>query len=143
MDKSAIKRAILDVVRGVIIALVLSMILVLLVSVIAKYTDMSDQVATALNQIIKVIALFGGILLGFRSGKWGLVLGLVAGLLFTLLSFGIFSLISGKLDFNQITVFDFLLGLLAGGASGILVVNLKALKSSRPPRQRRIRKAKA
>jgi len=143
MDKSAIKRAILDVVRGVIFALVLSMILVLLISVIAKYTDMSDQVATALNQIIKVIALFGGILLGFRSGKWGLVLGLVAGLLFTLLSFGIFSLISGKLDFNQITVFDFLLGLLAGGASGILVVNLKALKSSRPPRQRRIRKAKA
>ena len=143
MDKSAIKRAILDVVRGVIFALVLSMILVLLVSVIAKYTDMSDQVATALNQVIKVVALLGGILLGFRSGRWGLVLGLVTGLLFTVLSFGIFSLISGKLDFNQITVFDFLLGLLAGGASGILAVNVKALRASRPPRRKRVRNAQA
>ena len=140
MEKSAIKRAVLDVLRGVIWSLIASMILVLVVSVIAKYTNMSVEVATALNQIIKVVALFVGILLGFRSGRWGLLLGLITGLLFTLTSFGIFSLISGDLDFEQITVFDFLLGLVAGAASGILVVNLKSLRAARPKQTKRQRK---
>ena len=140
MEKSALKRAVLDVLRGVIWSLIASMILVLLVSVIAKYTNMSDEVATALNQVIKVVALFVGILLGFRSGRWGLLLGALTGLLFTLTSFGIFSLISGDLDFEQITVFDFLLGVVAGAASGILVVNLKSLRAARPKRAKRQRK---
>lgn len=140
MEKSALKRAVLDVLRGIIWSLIASMILVLLVSVIVKYTNMSDEVATALNQVIKVVALFVGVLLGFRSGRWGLLLGALTGLLFTLTSFGIFSLISGDLDFEQITIFDFLLGLVAGAASGILVVNLKSLRAARPKRTKRQRK---
>jgi len=148
MDKSLFKKGILDVVRGLIFSLLYSMVLVLLVSVVVKYTSLDDKVATILNQVIKVLALSLGILTGFKSGKWGLVLGLVTGLLFTLSSFGIFSLISGKLDFGQITVFDFLLGAAVGLAAGVIAVNVRALRASRPhkeraPRQTKLRKAKA
>ena len=109
-------------------SLVFSIVAVLILAVIAKYTQISDGAITAVNQVIKVVALFFGILVGFKKQKLGIVAGLIVGLLYTVLTFALFSLVSGELDFKQISVFDFLIGLGAGAASGVLAVNLKGLK---------------
>ena len=137
MEKGRIKGCILDVVRAVIVALLCSMILILLVAVVAKYVAMSDTAGTVLNQVVKVLSVAVGCLVGFRNKKYGLVLGLIVGLLFTVLSFALFSLISGKLDFSSITVLDFLLGAAVGILSGVLAVNVRSIE--RKPRAKRVR----
>ncbi|MBQ7653203.1 MAG: TIGR04086 family membrane protein [Clostridia bacterium] len=128
MDRSNIKTSVLNILKGLLFSLVFSVVAVLILAIIAKYAPMSDGVVTAINQVIKVVALFFGILIGFKRQKLGVVAGLIVGLCYTLLSFAIFSLVSGELDFKELSVFDFLIGLGAGAASGILAVNLKGLK---------------
>ena len=135
MEKGTIKHCIFDILRAVIVALLVSLLLVLLLAVVAKYAPLTDTAATILNQIVKVLSVAIGCMVGFRSKRYGLVLGTVTGLLFTLLSFALFSLISGKLDFDQITVFDFLLGAAVGLISGILAVNVRSIE--RRPRKRK------
>lgn len=142
MEKGTVKICILDIVRAVVLSLLASLLLVLLLAVVAKYAPMSDTLATILNQAVKVLAVALGCLMGFRGKRYGLVLGLITGLLFTVLSFALFSLISGKLDFGQITVFDFLLGAAVGIAAGVLAVNVKTLqrkeRRSKSPRSIRL-----
>ena len=131
MEKGVVKQSIFNILKGVLFSLIISVILVLILAVIAKYTDINDKTITAVNQVIKVVALFVGILLGLKGQKGGLIVGAIVGLLFTLLSFAIFSLISGELNFGKITVYDFFIGLGVGAVSGILTVNLKGLKRNK------------
>ena len=138
MDKTYLKKAIFDVLRGVIISLVVNVVLVLIVAVVVKHTGISETVATILNQVIKVLSLAVGIGIGFRSGRYGLVLGAIVGAVYTALGFAIFSLLSGKSLFADVSVFDFLIGVAAGIFAGILAVNLRTL--NRTPRRNRRQK---
>lgn len=139
MEKGLIKKSIFNILKGVLFSLIFSVVLVLLLAVIAKYTDVSEKVILIINQIIKVVAVLLGILIGFKGQKGGLLIGAIFGLLYTLLSFAIFSLISGELDFSQISIYDFLIGIGTGAVSGILTVNLKGLKKENGSRLRRAR----
>lgn len=139
MQKGTLKQSIFNVIKGVLFSLIISVVLILILAVIAKYTDISDKTISAINQVIKVVALLFGILLGVKNQKGGLIVGAIVGLLYTLLSFAIFSAISGKLTFDKITVFDFLICIAVGGISGILTVNLKGLKKGEKRRMRQAR----
>ncbi|MBQ4443877.1 MAG: TIGR04086 family membrane protein [Clostridia bacterium] len=133
MEKKTIANAILDVVRALAVALLTNLVAVLLIAVVVKYTGVTQSVATALNQVVKVLSLAVGAVVGFRSGRFGLVLGAVTGLLFTVLGFSVFSLLAGRPLFTDVTVFDFLLGLASGVFSGVLAVNLRTLSHAKRP----------
>lgn len=133
MEKKTIANAILDVVRALAVALLTNLVAVLLIAVVVKYTGVTQSVATALNQVVKVLSLAIGTVVGFRSGRFGLVLGAVTGLLFTVLGFSVFSLLAGRPLFTDVTVFDFLLGLASGVFSGVLAVNLRTLSRAKRP----------
>lgn len=128
MSKAVFKQSILNIIRGTLFSLLFSVIGVLILTIVAKYTEIADKPIMIINQVIKVVALLFGIFLGFRGEKGGFFVGLIVGLLYTLLSFLIFSLLSGGLDFTSITLYDFLLGIACGVISGILTVNLKGLR---------------
>ena len=131
MDKQALKRGVLDSFRSIIFSLLFSMLLVLVLALIAKATPLDATTATVLNQIIKVLSVFLGVFLGLKGKRGGFLIGLIAGLFFTLFSWLIFSAISGSLSFDQITVYDFLIGAASGAISGILTVNLKSIERKR------------
>lgn len=128
MSKSAYKQGILNIVRGTLFSLLFSVIGVLILTIVAKYTEIADKPIMIINQVIKILALLFGIFVGFRGDKGGFWVGLIVGLLYTILSFLIFSLLSGGLNFSDITLYDFLLGLACGVISGILTVNIKGLR---------------
>lgn len=143
MEKKTIANAILDVVRALAVALLTNLVAVLLIAVVVKYTGVTQSVATALNQVVKVLSLAVGAVVGFRSGRFGLVLGAVTGLLFTVLGFSVFSLLAGRPLFTDVTVFDFLLGLASGVFSGVLAVNLRTLSRAKRPTRRRKQRVQA
>lgn len=136
MQKGTLKQSVFNILKGVLFSLIFSVVLILILAVVAKYTDISDKAISAVNQVIKVIALFLGILIGMKGQKGGLIVGAIVGLLYTLLSFAIFSAISGELTFDKVTVFDFLISIAVGAISGILTVNLKGLKRGEKRRLR-------
>ena len=143
MEKGMVKQAIFDVLRAVAIALVFNIVAVLIASIVVKYTGISASAATAVNQVLKVISIASGSILGIRSHRLGWALGAIVGLLYTTIGFGVFSLLAGASLFANVSVFDFLIGLAAGVFSGILAVNLRSLDRKPRPGKRARKAAKA
>lgn len=131
MEKSTVKSAVFDIIKCVVFSLLISMIFVLILALIAKAAVISDTAVMYINQAIKLISLLLGIFFGMKSTRGGLITGAIVGLLYTIFSFLIFALISRELSFDNITVFDFLIGIVAGLISGILTVNVKSLRKKR------------
>jgi putative membrane protein (TIGR04086 family) len=136
MEKQNVKIAVLDILRGLIIALIINVVAVLIIALVVKYTGISTSAATIINQVVKVLSVALGIICGFRSRKHGWLLGAAVGLLYTLIGFGTFSLLAGKRLLAEVTVFDFLINGAAGAFAGILAVNLRSIeRTPRTPRR--------
>lgn len=134
MEKGSVKRSIFNIIRCLLFSLIASIVLILILALVAKYTDIDEKTISAINQVIKVVALLLGIFIGFKGQKGGFWIGAIVGLLHTLISFAVFSLISGELNFGSVTVYDFLIGIGVGAICGILTVNLKGLKKNKGKR---------
>ena len=125
MEKSAV-RWILDIVKTVVIAVLISMVSVLVFALILKATNMSENAVSYVNVGIKVLSIAIGCIVGFgRGGKAGWLKGLLSGILYVVISFLVFSFISGKVSLANVTWLDFLTGAAVGVISGVLAVNVK------------------
>ena len=131
MQKSTVVQVIFDVLRSVAVALIVNVVLVLITAIVVKYTGISTQAATAVNQVAKVLSVAVGALVGVRSQRLGWLIGAISGALFTTLGFAVFSLLKGSSLFAGVSVFDYLLGVAAGVISGILAVNVRCIAKPR------------
>ena len=120
------KKAFLQVLKGAVIAVIISLILVLLFALIIKLTDISDSVITPVNQIIKIVSIFIGVYFELKNSYYsGMFKGIMVGLIYTLLSFLVFSALDGTFMLDTSFVNDLLFGGITGAISGIILVNLK------------------
>lgn len=125
MEKGVI-RWVLDIVKTVIIAVLVSMVLALVFALIVKASDLGESAVSYVNQGIKAVSMLIGALMGFRRGsKGGWLKGLIAGLLYVVTSFTVFSLISGGFSLENLSWVDFLTGAAVGTICGVIVVNVK------------------
>ena len=125
MEKSLV-RWILDIVKTVVVAILSSMIFVLIFALIVKSTDIGEKGIAYVNQGIKIVSVLIGAFVGFKKGgSAGWLKGLIAGLLYVVFSFLVFSLISGSLSWENLSPLDFVTGAAVGAVCGILVVNVK------------------
>ena len=131
MQKSTVVQVIFDVLRSVAVALIVNVVLVLITAIVVKYTGISTEAATAVNQVAKVLSVAVGALVGVRSQRLGWLIGAISGALFTTLGFAVFSLLKGSSLFAGVSVFDYLLGVAAGVISGILAVNVRCIAKPR------------
>jgi len=122
MDNKLIKSS-FDVVRGVLYALILSVFLVLGLALMIKLAGLNSNSIMYINQGIKVISILFGVFLGTRQVKMGAAKGALCGLIYILLSFLVFKLLAGQAF--SLSIFDVLLGVIAGLISGIITVNIK------------------
>lgn len=123
MDNKWIKSS-LDVIRGILYALVISVFMVLGLALLIKLTSINSNVVMYINQGIKVVSMLLGIFFGTKEMNMGAAKGSLAGLLYVLLSFLVFKLLAGQ-EFS-LSIFDVLLGVVIGLLSGILTVNVKS-----------------
>lgn len=126
MERGLVLKNSFDVVKAIVFAILFSMVLVLILALIVKASGMSESVVVYINQAIKILSTLGGVMLGFRGGsKFGWLKGAIVGLLYVLISFFVFSLISGELSFSNVSWIDFVTGAAVGAISGIITVNVK------------------
>lgn len=113
-------------IKGTLIALCLSLVLVLIFAFLLKFTSIPDSAISPINQVIKGVSIFLGVFLGLRKIKeLGLVSGLLIGLIYTFLAFIVFSILAGGFTFNLTLVTDMVFGAVIGGICGIICVNIK------------------
>lgn len=119
------KQDIIDLLRGTIIAVIVSLILVLIFALIVNLVDVGENIIVPVNQVIKIISVFTGCFIGIKNRSKGVVKGALIGLLYTVLSIFVFGIISKEINFKLMNLIDAAFGIVAGIVSGILSVNLK------------------
>ena len=113
-----------QIIKSVGISLVFSLFLSVAIACALRFFSVSEKVIYPINQGVKVLAVFVGCLAGVRGEK-GLIKGVVAGLLFTALSYLAFSSIGGDFSLSWLILAETAIGVAAGALSGAISVNLR------------------
>ena len=125
MDREeSVGEEIFQVIKGVGIALAVSLILALLFAVLLRVTYMPKQVIYPINQLIKCVAVVAGTLLCVRGEK-GFLKGLIIALVFTATSYLAFSALGGDFSMSWMIAVELLIVGMTGVLSGSIAVNLR------------------
>ena len=116
-----------DVLGATLISLLFSLLFVLIFALAIRWADLDEKVIVPVNYGIKFLSLFLGVMIMFKDNKNGILKGLIAGLLFMLLTFLIFNAMDGfkNVNFNWIDMIFLPIG---GAITGIIRVNIPSKK---------------
>ena len=116
--------------RGMLTALGITAAGMTLLSLGVVYAGIKDGTLLALNQLLKLIAVFSGTWTAVTpGGTRGFALGAVLGIVYIALGYGVCALWEGTLEMTGgMLVLELALGAAIGGVSGALVANLSPRK---------------
>ena len=123
LDKKA---NILGVLKGVLVAVCISIVGVLLFAVVYKFVAMNGTTIKIVNQVIKVLSVLLGVNVALNGNKTkGAVKGLLIGVIYSIVAYAIFGLLSSTFTFNLSILYDAIFAGLVGLIAGVFLVNLK------------------
>jgi putative membrane protein (TIGR04086 family) len=124
--------SVLAIVKGSLVALVISLVCILFFAFIIKLFGLTDGWIKPINQVIKAVSILIGVFFGLKKdNKNGLVKGLLIGLVYTILAFVVFSILNGGFDFDKTLLTDVLFGAIMGAICGVIAVNTQSKKYSK------------
>ena len=112
-------RAAAEVGKGIALAAVCTLAMVLVFALFIKLFSIGSSVIVPVNQVIKVLAIFLGCFFCLKPGKTALK-GALCGLGAAIVTYFIFAAIAGEISFGWGNVLDLLFGAIAGGVSGAI-----------------------
>lgn len=112
------------IIKGVLSALIVTLIGIFIFAFIAKVACLSQNVIKSVNQFIKILSIFLGCNFSVKE-KGGLLKGLLIGLIYMTLSYLLFALFGAEIDFGLKLIIDLIFGIIVGGISGVITVNVK------------------
>lgn len=112
--------------QGLAVAVGVTLAGVIVFALIVGMTDLSDGVIRIINQLIKVISIFLGVRFVVpRGSDTGIRTGALLGLLYMGVGVLVYALLSGqRMDWLGYVI-DLLMGVAAGGLSGMLIGSMK------------------
>ena len=113
-----------QITKGTGIAVIIVLLAVLALSAIIRFTSVGDGIIKPVNQFIKITAIFIGAFFSLK-GSGGYIKGFLVGILTLIITFLIFSMLSGEFDLSFWYLLDLALGAAVGVLSGIIAVNVK------------------
>lgn len=126
MKKIAVnKMNVLDVVKGCIISVIISLLFVLILALCVKIFTIESKVIMPINQVIKILSIFGGCFFGFKFKEKGAIKGGIVGIFYVIMSVLVFGIVENKISFRNFSWYDLITGIIAGIISGILAVNIR------------------
>lgn len=117
-DKETLK----DIFRMSLVSIIITLAAVLIFGIIVKLVAVPDGIIMPINQVIKVLSLLFGAIIGIRYKNKGVPKGAIAGLIYTLISVFIFLILGGTIS-GAFGITDAVLGIVMGAVSGIIAVN--------------------
>ncbi len=126
MVKNSNKSTGLQILKGSITAVSVTLVLILLFALLLRFTNITDKIIMPVNQVIKIVSIFFGVYSALKYHREkGWVKGMLIGLTYSVLAFVVFAILSSSLSFGWSTILDILFGSVVGGIVGVIVVNLK------------------
>lgn len=119
------KSAVFEVVKTVIVAVIISLIAILITAFLIKLFNISTTAIPIINQVIKGVSILVACLICIKTPTNGWIKGIISGLLYIILAFVIFSLLSGKFEFGLNILNDVAIGAVSGMISGIIAVSIR------------------
>lgn len=126
MKKINCNKTMLDIIKGALCAIAISLVCILIFALFIKLLNISDKLIAPFNQVIKFASIFFGVKVSLKCNKEkGFLKGLIIGFVYTLLAFIIFSILSKSFCFDKSLFNDLLFGTIAGIICGVILVNFK------------------
>ena len=113
-----------NIIKGTILSVICALVGILIFAFIIKIANLNGIVIKAVNQFIKILAIFLGCFFMLKENK-GIIKGVFLGVFFTIIIYLIFALVLGNKNFGTVFFIDLLFGAIIGAVSGIISVNLK------------------
>ena len=128
MQKTKINLSgLLSIIKCVLIGIISTLIGIVIFSIVLKFADLSSTIISYVNDVIKTFAIFIMVMcIKRKNGDKLLIKALLAGILYAILSFAIFSILNGQFVFNLTFVYDLLFSVIV---SAIVSVILNILNS--------------
>ena len=117
--RGAKKEAAAEVGKSVCIAAIVTLAAVLVFALLVKLFSIGSGAITAVNQVIKAVAIFVGCMVCVKPGR-GLLKGLVSGVAVIILTYFLFAILAGENSFGWTNVLDLVFGALVGAVSGFV-----------------------
>ena len=114
-----------EILKSGIIAVVISLVCILLFALIIKAAGLSNDSIAVFDIVGKAVSLLLGCLFGFRDSERGWCKGLLAGVVFVLLSFVVFGILQGQFAAAPKFFYHLLFGAILGMLSGIITTLVK------------------
>ncbi|MBQ8522948.1 MAG: TIGR04086 family membrane protein [Clostridia bacterium] len=109
-----------------LIGVVVSILLVLLFAFVLKFVDLSSGTISLIDQIIKVLSILVAIVvLNKQDGNGLLVKSLITGAIYSVITFIVFSILNGGINFSVAILTDIIFSALVGGVCAILLNIIK------------------
>ena len=118
------RKSIFQIVKAAAAAVIISLAFVLIFTLIIQLFSLPLDAVKPVNQVFKIISIAAGGLI-FIRGEKGLIKGAIYGLAAVLVTYLLYGLLSGSLAVSWKFAIEILLGVVAGGISGIIAVNIK------------------
>jgi len=114
------------VTRGILYAVIISLILVLVFALALMTMPISDSIAKPIVQTIKVISIFFGVMIAIRHiEQRGWLFGGLVGLLYTVLAFFIFSIIYTDFTITNGLLTDMVFAAIIGVLSALFLKTMR------------------
>ena len=114
-----------DFLKGILIATLTSLGLVVLFAFCLKWFSLPDVAITPATLAIKGVSVMLGALVAIKGESKGLLKGLLFGIIYIVIAFVVFSVLSGTFSFGVGSLLDLAFASLLGGIIGIIKVNKK------------------
>ena len=122
------KATALSIVKGLLVSILVTLLGMALLAGIVIMTEVSDAALLALNQVLKVLAIFFGVVAAVGlGGRRGFLMGAAVGLLYMVLGYALYCILDRQLASPVLLASEFALGAVVGALSGAVVANLKPM----------------
>lgn len=118
------RKNVFQIVKAAAAAVVVSLLFVLVFTLIIQLFSLPTEAVKPVNQVFKIISIAVGGLLFIRGDK-GLIKGIIYGLVAVLITYFLYGLIASSLSISWKFAIEIVLGMAAGGITGIIAVNIK------------------
>jgi len=109
-------------IKGILTAAVATLVLVLIVAVIIRFSGMSDTPIAILAQVIKVLSIFFGVAIATKGiAKGGWIHGIFVGIGYTAIAFLMFGILDNSFNLTAGFLNDLLLSTIIGAISAIIL----------------------
>ncbi|MBQ8615625.1 MAG: TIGR04086 family membrane protein [Clostridia bacterium] len=112
----------LSIIKCVLIGIIATLIGIVIFSVVLKFADLSSIIISYVNDIIKAFSIFIMVMCIKKKGEGKLLIrAVIAGTIYAILSFVVFSILNGGFVFDLSFVYDLIFAIIVSAIVSVII----------------------